>query len=86
MTAIAQIYILSLFALTHLPLYLCVAVTSFPVFQVTEGQWTSQKLIDVLSLKIPANFTPDPQLLCDFITNFETRRGDVFVVSYAKSG
>ena len=29
-------------------------MTSFPVFQVTEDQWTSAKFVDVLGLKIMA--------------------------------
>ena len=61
-------------------------MASFPNFQVKEGEWTSEKFVDVLGLKIPAFFTSDPQLLCDFISNFQTRQDDVFVVSYPKSG
>ena len=61
-------------------------MASFPVIQITEGEWTSQKFWDILGVKVPEFFTKDPALLADYISNFETRPDDVFVVSYPKSG
>jgi len=61
-------------------------MASFPVFQETEGEWTSVRTVEILGVRIPAYFTRDPQVLYDFITNFQTKPDDVFIVSYPKSG
>ena len=61
-------------------------MAGFPSIQITEGEWTSPKYWDVLGVKVATFFTDNPALLADYISNFETRPGDVFVVSYPKSG
>ncbi|KAJ7374484.1 hypothetical protein OS493_004821 [Desmophyllum pertusum] len=61
-------------------------MASFPVFQEIEGEWTATKTFEIFGLRIPVYFTSDPQLLYDFIANFQTKADDVFIVSYPKSG
>ena len=60
-------------------------MSTFSVLQESKGEWTSDKIVEILRLRIPAYFFPDPQLLHDVITAFQTRLEDVFVVSYPKS-
>ena len=61
-------------------------MAGFAVPQVTEGDWTSVKCVDILGVHIPAFFATDPQVLYDFISTFQTRPDDVFVVGFPKSG
>ena len=59
---------------------------SFPVYQLREGDWTSPSTFAIEGIPIPAFFATEPAALHDYIVNFQTRSGDVFVVSYPKSG
>ena len=61
-------------------------MASFPVIQLTEGVWTSEKWYDILGVKLPNFFTSDPAFLRDYIFNFKTRPDDVFIATYPKSG
>ena len=61
-------------------------MATFPVLQEREGEWTNSKMVEILGLRILSYFAPDPQLLQDFITNFQTKADDVFIASYPKSG
>lgn len=61
-------------------------MANFQIQQEIEGEWRSTKTVEIMGLRIPAYFTTDPQLLHDYITNFQTKSDDLFVVSYPKSG
>ena len=62
-------------------------MASSSVVQFREGEWTSEKLIEILGFKLPAYLAGgNPALLAEFISSFQTRPDDVFIVTYPKSG
>lgn len=62
------------------------ASNAYPVLQTRNGNWRSDPHYRIKGLNIPTLITSHPAKLEQYLTNFQTRSDDVFVVSYLKSG
>ena len=60
-------------------------MATFKIVQETEGSWTGPETAIVRGVRIP-KARLDPSFREEDLDHFQTRKDDVFVVSYPKSG
>lgn len=60
------------------------ATFPWPTVRETEGSWTSPEMAFIHGVRMPTAFV-DPNLSAD-LEHFQTRKDDVFIGSYPKSG
>jgi len=60
-------------------------MATFQIVQEKEGKWTGPETAIIRGVRIPKD-TLDPSFREEDLVDFQTRKDDVFVVSYPKSG
>ena len=60
-------------------------MATFQIMQEKEGSWTGPELAIIHGIRIP-KARLDPSFREEDLDDFQTRKDDVFVVSYPKSG
>ena len=58
----------------------------YPTLQEQEGDWQSQKTVQISGLQFPIYFAPNPAAFHNFINTFTTRKEDVMVARAGGGG